>query len=67
MQMIHSYLQKDISADDEPDLWQKNLGGDIEVWIDIGQPDEKRIKKSMWTIRESNNIYFQKKCGRRMV
>jgi len=37
---------KGISADDEPDLWQKNLSGDIEVWIDIGQPDEKRIKKA---------------------
>jgi len=37
---------KGISADDEPDLWQKSLGGDIEVWIDVGQPDEKRIKKA---------------------
>ena len=37
---------KGISADDEPDLWQKSLGGDIEMWIDIGQPDEKRIKKA---------------------
>jgi uncharacterized protein YaeQ len=37
---------KGISQDDEPDLWQKSLGGDIEVWIDLGQPDEKRIKKA---------------------
>ncbi len=37
---------KGISQDDEPDLWQKNLGGDIELWIDLGQPDEKRIKKA---------------------
>lgn len=37
---------KGISADDEPDLWQKTLGGDIEMWIDLGQPDEKRIKKA---------------------
>ena len=37
---------KGISQDDEPDLWQKSLGGDIELWIDLGQPDEKRIKKS---------------------
>jgi len=37
---------KGISEDDEPDLWQKNLSGDIELWIDLGQPDEKRIKKA---------------------
>ncbi len=37
---------KGIAEDDEPDLWQKSLGGDIELWIDLGQPDEKRIKKA---------------------
>ncbi|HQR74743.1 MAG TPA: YaeQ family protein [Sulfurovum sp.] len=37
---------KGISQDDEPDLWVKSLGGDIELWIDLGQPDEKRIKKA---------------------
>jgi uncharacterized protein YaeQ len=35
-----------LSTDDEPDLWQKNLSGDIELWIDLGQPDEKRIRKA---------------------
>ena len=39
-------LCKGISQDDEPDLWKKSLGGDIELWIDLGQPDEKRIKKA---------------------
>jgi len=37
---------KGISQDDEPDLWKKSLGGDIELWINLGQPDEKRIKKA---------------------
>jgi uncharacterized protein YaeQ len=37
---------KGISQDDEPDLWQKNLSGDIDLWIDLGQADEKRIKKA---------------------
>jgi uncharacterized protein YaeQ len=35
-----------LSTDDEPDLWQKSLTGDIGLWIDIGQPDEKRIRKA---------------------
>ena len=39
-------FSKGISQDDEPDLWKKSLGGEIELWIDLGQPDEKRIKKA---------------------
>ena len=35
-----------LSADNEPDLWQKGLTGEIETWIDVGQPDEKRIRKA---------------------
>ena len=37
---------KGLSADDEPDLWQKNLRDEVDVWIDLGQPDEKRIRKA---------------------
>lgn len=35
-----------ISTDDEPDIWQKNLTGEIEHWIELGQPDEKRVRKA---------------------
>ena len=31
---------------DEPDLWRKDLTGAIELWIEVGQPDEKRILKA---------------------
>ena len=37
---------KGISTDDEPDLWLKNLSGEIELWIELGQPDEKRLRKA---------------------
>ena len=37
---------KGLSTDDEPDLWQKSLSDEIELWIDLGQPDEKRIRKA---------------------
>jgi len=40
---------KGIDQDDEPDLWQKSMGGDIELSIILGQPDEKRIKKASGT------------------
>lgn len=37
---------KGLSADDEPDLWQKDLTGAIESWIEVGQPDERRLLKA---------------------
>ena len=39
-------LCKGIEEDNEPDLWEKDYGDDIKLWIDLGQPDEKRIKKA---------------------
>lgn len=37
---------KGLSTEDEPDLWQKDLTGAIDLWIDVGQPDEKRMLKA---------------------
>lgn len=35
-----------LCADDEPELWQKNYADEIELWIDLGEPDERRLKKA---------------------
>jgi uncharacterized protein YaeQ len=35
-----------ISTDDEPDLWRRDLTGTILQWIDVGQPDEKELRKA---------------------
>ena len=35
-----------LSQDDEPDLWLKELTGEIDLWIDLGQPEEARIRKA---------------------
>ena len=35
-----------ISDVDEPALWRKDYTGEIELWIDVGQPDETRIRKA---------------------
>ena len=43
---------KGLSTDDEPELWQKTLTGEIELWIDLGQPDEKRIRKACGRARQ---------------
>ena len=37
---------KGLSTDDEPDIWQKDLIDHILLWIDLGQIEEKRIKKA---------------------
>ncbi|KWR78654.1 YaeQ family protein [Cupriavidus sp. IDO] len=31
---------------DEPDLWDKTLTGEIEHWVELGQPDEARLKRA---------------------
>lgn len=41
-----------LSTDDEPDLWRRDYTGDIEQWIDLGQPDESRLKKACGRARE---------------
>ncbi len=37
---------KGLSTDDEPDLWQKSLSDEIELWIELGLPSEKRLRKA---------------------
>ena len=44
----HEYLEfgQGMTDDDEADLWLKDLTGAIELWIDVGLPDEKLIRKA---------------------
>ncbi|HSX62957.1 MAG TPA: YaeQ family protein [Tahibacter sp.] len=37
---------KGLSDTDEPDLWRKDLTGAIEQWIELGQPDEQRLRQA---------------------
>jgi len=41
-----------VSTDDEPDLWNRDLTGDIELWIEVGQPDESRLRRACGRARE---------------
>lgn len=43
---------KGLSTNDEPELWKKDLTGAIELWIDIGHPDERRIRKACGRARQ---------------
>jgi len=44
----HEYLEfgQGMTDDEEADLWRKDLTGAIELWIDVGIPDEKLIRKA---------------------
>lgn len=44
----HEHLEfgPGLSAEDEPDLVQRDLTGAIEHWIDVGLPDERAIRKA---------------------
>lgn len=41
-----------ISDQDDPDLWQRDYTGDIERWIDLGQPSESDIRKACGRARQ---------------
>ena len=43
---------KGISDSDEPDLWQKDLTGDIELWVELGHPDERNLVKACGRARQ---------------
>lgn len=35
-----------LTDSNEPDLWEKDLTGSISLWIMVGLPDEKQIRKA---------------------
>jgi uncharacterized protein YaeQ len=43
---------KGLSDADEPDLWQKDLTGAIDLWVEVGQPDERRMLKACGRARQ---------------
>ena len=67
----HSELEftKGISTSDEPDIWLKDYSGDVLLWIELGQPELKRVRQScgksqkmkIFTYHENkSNDWFEK-------
>jgi len=44
----HAELEfgRGLSSDDEPALWQKDLTGAVEHWIEVGLPDERTLRRA---------------------
>lgn len=44
----HNQLEmtRGLSTDDEPDIWQKSLSGELELWVALGLPSEKVVRQA---------------------
>jgi len=45
-------FSRGLSADDEPELWQKSDAGEIDLWIELGEPDERRLRQACGRSKE---------------
>lgn len=63
---------KGLSSDDEPDLWRKDLVGDIQLWVELGQPDEQRLRRASGRSRQvmvfsyggrGAQVWYEKNAG----
>jgi uncharacterized protein YaeQ len=58
---------KDLFDVEEPALWLKDLTGAIDLWIEVGQPDERRLMKAagraehvvVYCYSATSNIWFK--------
>lgn len=49
---------KGLSAEDEPALWQKDLTGSIELWLDVGLPEERDLRKACGRAKQVTLITY---------
>jgi uncharacterized protein YaeQ len=39
-------FSRGLGETEEPDLWQRDLTGELELWIELGHPEERRLSKA---------------------
>ncbi len=47
-----------LSTEDEPVLWEHDYTGDILQWIDLGRPDESRLRKASNRSRQVQGVNY---------
>lgn len=65
-------LAKDMWEPDEPSLWQRDYTGRMLHWIEVGQPDEKRLSRvcarservSVYAFHSSVPVWWAGLCNR---
>lgn len=65
---LHGTLQlaQGMADADEPDLWHKDLSDQIKHWVEVGQPDERRLVRAcgraervtLYTYASSAAVWF---------
>jgi uncharacterized protein YaeQ len=51
-------LAKGLSDTDEPELWQRDLTGEIVHWIEVGLPDDRRLAKAAGRARRVSVLAY---------
>lgn len=54
---------KGLSAVEEPDIWQKSLDDQIQLWLDVGEPAFERLKKASRLAKQSYVYSFNAKSA----
>ncbi len=57
----HLSFTKGLSEIDDPDIWAKSLDGQLQLWIDVGEPATDRIKKATRLAKEVKVYSFNSK------
>jgi len=52
-----------LSTVEEPDLWRHSDSGEIDHWIEVGQPEEPRLRKACGRARRVSVYAFGKSCA----
>ena len=55
----HLAFTKGLSSDSEPDLWKINHDGSIDLWIELGQLDERRIRQIVSKTKKAKIYTYQ--------
>ncbi len=51
-----------ISTDDEPDLWLRDDTGTIVHWIELGLPDERRLRRAAGRARQVTLVAYGRRA-----
>ena len=65
-------FSRGLGETEEPDLWRRDLTGELELWIELGHPDERRLAKAcgrctsvlVYTYSASPELWWDPIAGR---
>lgn len=63
---------KGLSTVEEPDLWQKSLDGQTQLWIELGEPAVDRVKKAsrianrvkVYSFNSKSDVWWQQDAAK---